>query len=46
MIRVFRMGGMIAKLNIPEETKATLNIFKLVFYLFLFLHATACGLFI
>lgn len=46
MIRVFRMGGMIAKLNIPEDNKASLNILKLFFYLFLFLHATACGLFI
>lgn len=46
MIRVFRMGGMINRLNIPEKIKASLNLIKLVFYILLFLHVTACCLFI
>ena len=46
MIRVFRMGGMINRLNIHEKIKASLNLIKLVFYILLFLHVTACCLFI
>jgi hypothetical protein len=33
MIRILRIGAMIMKLNVPEETKAILNLSKLVFYL-------------
>ena len=40
--RVFRIGPMIAKSNVDERTKATLNLFKLIFYLFFYLHTLAC----
>ena len=46
MNRVFRLGGIIARFNIPEHYKAMLNLFKLTFYLFLWFHATACGWYI
>ena len=41
-MRVFRIGPMIAKSNVEEQTKATLNLFKLIFYLFFYLHTLAC----
>ena len=34
---------MISKLNVPEETKAILNLSKLVFYLIQILHVIACA---
>jgi hypothetical protein len=43
MIRILRVGGMISRLTVPEETKAILNLCKLVFYLGLLLHLMACA---
>lgn len=34
---------MIARSNVPEEVKASLNLFKLIFYLVLFMHLVCCG---
>lgn len=42
MTRVFRIGSQIKRANIHMETKAWLNLLKLLFYLFLFLHTLAC----
>ena len=44
VIRVFRIGPMIAKSNIDEYTKTFLNLIKLIFYLFFYLHCTSCYL--
>ena len=43
MIRILRIGGIISRLTLPEETKAVLNLCKLVFYLLNILHVLACG---
>ena len=46
MTRVFRLSGMIAKINADEATKATMNVTKLLFYLVFYLHAMGCYLWI
>lgn len=46
MLRVFRLGGMIARANIDEVSKAVLNLSKLVFYLVFYLHLVGCYLWI
>lgn len=43
MIRILRLGAIISRSVLPEETKALLNLGKLVFYLLLLLHLLACG---
>lgn len=40
--RVLRLGKIIDKLNAEEEFKQTLNLFKLVLNLLLFVHVTGC----
>lgn len=40
--RVLRLGKIIDKLNMEEEFKQTLNLFKLVLNLLLFVHVTGC----
>ena len=45
MIRILRIGGIISRLTLPEETKAILNLCKLLFYLLLILHLLACSLY-
>ena len=40
VFRVFRLGKIIDKLNAEEEFKQTLNLFKLVLNLLLFVHLT------
>lgn len=42
VIRVFRIGPMIAKSNIDERTKGVLNLMKLIFYLYFYLHCLSC----
>ena len=42
MYRVFRLGDFIRKMNIDENIKAIINLFKLLFYLFIWCHATGC----
>lgn len=42
MMRVFRLGSLIAKQNLNRELKTLLNMFKLIFYLFFYLHVIAC----
>lgn len=46
MLRVFRLGGMIARANIDEVNKAVLNLSKLTFYLMFYLHLVGCYLWI
>ena len=46
MTRVFRLSGMIAKINADEATKATMNVTKLLFYLAFYLHVMGCYLWI
>lgn len=40
--RVLRLGKIIDKLNAEEEFKQTLNLFKLILNLLLFVHVTGC----
>ena len=40
--RVFRLSEMIKKANTDTDKKALLNLIKLVFYLFFYLHLLAC----
>lgn len=40
--RVLRLGNIIDKLNAEEEFKQTLNLFKLVLNLLVFVHITGC----
>ena len=42
LFRVKRLGIMIASANVEENTKALMNLLKLFFYLFFFLHLIAC----
>ena len=42
VIRVFRIGPMIAKSNVDERTKGVLNLTKLIFYLYFYLHCLSC----
>ena len=44
IIRVFRIGKVIADLNYTQETKAVLKVGKMVFYLILYIHVLACFL--
>jgi hypothetical protein len=46
MLRVFRLGDMIAKTNVDEATKAIMKLVKLMFYLAFFLHVMGCYLWI
>jgi hypothetical protein len=46
IIRVFRIGKVIADLNYTQETKAVLKVGKMVFYLILYIHVLACFLWI
>ena len=40
-MRVLRIGNMITKTNFDESTKAILNLAKIIFYLFFYLHTIA-----
>ena len=40
--RILRLGGLISRLNVPEEIKAILNLLKLTLYLFIYLHILGC----
>jgi len=42
MVRIFRLGGMISRLNVPADLKALLNLFKFTFYLCLYNHVIGC----
>ena len=44
MTRVFRLKKIISMLNVSTETKSLLNLSKLIFYIFLYLHIIACQL--
>ena len=44
IVRVFRIGKVIADLNYTQETKAVLKVIKMVFYLILYIHILACFL--
>lgn len=41
-MRIIRIGNFITSLNIPRDSKAVLNLIKLTFYLFLWIHVNAC----
>lgn len=34
---------MISKMNVPEEVKALMNLGKLTFYLYMFMHVLGCA---
>jgi len=42
MLRVLRIGKMIANTTLDEVSKAGLNLIKLMFYLFFYLHLIGC----
>ena len=46
MLRVFRLGDMIAKTNAEEATKAIMKLLQLMFYLAFYLHVMGCYLWI
>jgi hypothetical protein len=46
VFRVFRIGHMISHSNVNDENKALMNMFKLFFYLMLYIHILACGLWV
>ena len=46
VFRVFRIGQMISYSNNPDTTKAWMNMGKLFFYLLLYIHILACGLWV
>jgi hypothetical protein len=43
MVRIMRLGGIIARLNVPEDMKALLNLIKFTFYLWLLVHVLGCS---
>ena len=43
MSRILRLGGVIRKMNIPDDLKAAMNMAKLTFYLYLMIHILGCG---
>lgn len=42
IMRVFRLGPMISKSNVNKQTKAILNLSKLIFYMFFYMHCLSC----
>ena len=42
IVRVIRIKAVIAKLNVPANIKAGINLVKLVFYLYLWIHIISC----
>lgn len=46
IVRMFRIGKVIADLNYTQETKAVLKVCKMVFYLIMYIHIIACFLWI
>lgn len=42
IFRVFRVGEIVAKSNSSQTTKAAMNLFKIIFYLMMYLHVLAC----
>ena len=42
MLRVLRIGGMISESTVDEATKAAMNLLKLIFYLYFYLHLVGC----
>ena len=44
IFRVFRIGQMITHSNVDDESKALMNMSKLSFYLLLYIHLLACGM--
>lgn len=42
LLRIVRLGTLIARLNFHEETKALLNLMKLTFFLCLLVHFSSC----
>ena len=42
MTRVLRLGTFISRLNIPIDIKSLFKLFKITFYLFLWIHSVAC----
>ena len=46
VFRVFRIGQMISHSHVNDENKAMMNMFKLFFYLLLYIHILACGLWV
>ena len=45
MVRIMRLGGIIARMNVPEDMKALLNLIKFTFYLWLLVHVLGCSWF-
>jgi hypothetical protein len=46
MMRVFRIGGMIAKANVDIATKASMNLLKLSLYIVFYIHCLGCYMWI
>lgn len=45
IIRVTRLGRIIARLNVSEDTKNSLKLFQLVFFIIMYIHCSGCAWF-
>jgi len=45
LIRVTRLSRIIARLNVSEDTKNSLKLFQLIFFIVLYIHCSGCGWF-
>lgn len=45
IVRVTRLGRIIARLNVSEDTKNSLKLFQLVFFIVMYIHCSGCAWF-
>lgn len=45
IVRVTRLGRIIARLNVSEDTKNSLKLFQLVFFIIMYIHCSGCAWF-
>lgn len=45
IVRVNRLGRIIARLNVSEDTKNSLKLFQLVFFIVMYIHCSGCAWF-
>lgn len=45
LFRVTRLGRIIARLNVSEDTKNSLKLFQLIFFIIMYIHCSGCAWF-
>jgi len=45
LFRVTRLSRIIARLNVSEDTKNSLKLFQLIFFIILYIHCSGCAWF-